>query len=273
MAIRGQFTALWSKPALLRPWQPNPALEDYQAKTLINIYNLLIFINILHGLAREWSHGGSVRTGPLAAPRRRAVGSPDSGTTPARYNVRGHCFKILLTTRTHQRRASNGGQAGRQGRRRAGARAAHAATPDSLTVRHAIDTEVWLRGLLLARAARPELDPSWATKDQVHDEALGWFLQRHTHEPLQDYPARRAGDEDLTFWVDSRIIERARRMAARDGVKLARLIDAALNAYVREHIPRELIEFRQRVQGDAQKLYAALRGGLPGSTRPRKAGM
>jgi hypothetical protein len=143
----------------------------------------------------------------------------------------------------------------------------------SPAVRHAIDTEVWLRGLVLARAARPELDPSWATKDQVHDEALGWFLQRHTHEPLQDYPARRAGDEDLTFWVDSRIIERARRMAARDGVKLARLIDAALNAYVREHIPRELIEFRQRVQGDAQKLYAALRGGLPGSTRPRKAGM
>jgi hypothetical protein len=66
-------------------------------------------------------------------------------------------------------------------------------------VRHAIDTEVWLRGLLLAREAAPALDPRWATKDQVHDEALGWFLQQHAQQVLEDYPARRAGDEDLTF--------------------------------------------------------------------------
>jgi hypothetical protein len=142
----------------------------------------------------------------------------------------------------------------------------------SAAVRYAIDTEVWLRGLLLAREPQSGLDPRWATKDQVHDEALGWFLQRHANEPLPDYPARRTGDEDLTFWVDSRIIERARRMATRDGVKLARLIDAALSAYVREHIPRELIEFRQRVQGEAQKLYGPPRG-PPGAARGRKPGM
>ena len=74
---------------------------------------------------------------------------------------------------------------------------------------------------------------------------------------LQDYPARRAGDEDVTFWIDSKIMERARRMAARDGVKLARLIDAALSAYVRQHIPEELINFRHRVHSEALKLYAA----------------
>jgi hypothetical protein len=137
-------------------------------------------------------------------------------------------------------------------------------------VRHAIDTEVWLRGLLLAREAAPALDPRWATKDQVHDEALGWFLQQHAQQVLEDYPARRAGDEDLTFWVDSRLIERARRMAARDGVKLARLIDAALTGYVRQHIPHELVEFRQRVQLEAQKLYAALRVGAAAPTRIRR---
>jgi len=59
-----------------------------------------------------------------------------------------------------------------------------------------------------------------ATKDQVHDEALAGFCSS-TPQVLEDYPARRAGDEDLTFWVDSRLMERARRMAARDGVKLA----------------------------------------------------
>jgi hypothetical protein len=107
----------------------------------------------------------------------------------------------------------------------------------------------------------------------VHDEALGWFLQRHAQQPLQDYPARRAGDEDLTFWVDSKIMERARRMAARDGVKIARLIDAALSAYVREHVPRELIDFRQRVQNEALKLYSQLRAGAPSGSRPRRSGV
>lgn len=140
----------------------------------------------------------------------------------------------------------------------------------SPVVRHAIDTEVWLRGLLLTRQGAPALDPRWATKDQVHDEALDWFLQQHAHQPPEAYPARRAGDEDLTFWIDSRLMEKARRMAARDGVKLARLIDAALSAYVRQHLPQELIEFRQRVQADAHKLYGTLRGGIAAATRVRR---
>ena len=137
-------------------------------------------------------------------------------------------------------------------------------------IRYAIDTEVWLRGLLLARDPLLEPDTRWATKDRLHDEALGWFLQQHTQQPVENYPARRAGDEDLTFWVDSKIMERARRMALRDGVKVARLIDAALSAYVRQHIPEELTDFRQRVQSEAQKLYGNLRGGVPAVPRVRK---
>jgi len=141
----------------------------------------------------------------------------------------------------------------------------------SAKIRYAIDTEVWLRGLLLARDPVLEADARWATKDHVHDEALGWFLQQHAQQPVQDYPARRAGDQDLTFWVDSKIMERARRMAVRDGVKVARLIDAALNAYVRQHIPEALIDFRQRVQIEALDLYRRLRGAVPGAPpRARK---
>jgi hypothetical protein len=59
-------------------------------------------------------------------------------------------------------------------------------------------------------------------------------------------------------------------MALRDGVKVARLIDAALSAYVRQHIPEELTDFRQRVQSEAQKLYGNLRGGAPAVPRVRK---
>jgi hypothetical protein len=137
-------------------------------------------------------------------------------------------------------------------------------------IRYAIDTEVWLRGLLLARDPALGADARWATKDHVHDEALAWFLAQHAQQPLPDYPARRAGDEDLTFWVDSKIIERARRMALRDGVKVARLIDAALSAYVKQHIPEELTDFRQRVQVEALRLYAQVRGGAPAAPRGRK---
>jgi hypothetical protein len=141
----------------------------------------------------------------------------------------------------------------------------------SAKTRYAIDTEVWLRGLLLARDPVLATDARWATKDHVHDEALAWFLQQHAQQPVQDYPARRAGDQDLTFWVDSKIMERARRMAVRDGVKVARLIDAALNAYVRQHIPEALIDFRQRVQLEALDLYRRFRGTVPGAPpRPRK---
>jgi len=75
----------------------------------------------------------------------------------------------------------------------------------------------------------PRWDPRWATKDQVHDEALGWFLQstptrcsrtiRHAGRAMRTSPSGRFAPHGA-----------ARRMAARDGVKLARLIDAALSA-------------------------------------------
>jgi hypothetical protein len=135
--------------------------------------------------------------------------------------------------------------------------------------RHAIDTEAWFRGLLLERYRGSDGDRRWASKDQVHDEAITWFLQKHAQQPLSDYPARRTGDEDLTFWVDSKIMERVRRLALREGVKVARLIDAALSSYAREHVPEQLLSFRERVQEEAARLYATLRGTLPSLPRRR----
>jgi hypothetical protein len=145
--------------------------------------------------------------------------------------------------------------------------------------RYAIDTEVWFRGLIVEGQPPAQRDHRWSTKDQVHDEALGWFLERHAERVFQDYPARRTSDEDLTFWVDSKLMERARHMAERDGVKVARLIDAALSSYVRQRLPEELLRYRQRVQAEARRLYEArsrrvLRAArkprtAPGSRKPR----
>ena len=123
--------------------------------------------------------------------------------------------------------------------------------------RYAIDTEVWYRGFILERDRRP--DAGWATKDQVHDEAIAWFLKRHRRMPPPSYPAKRDGDMDLTFWIDSRLMERARKMATRDGVRLARLIEAAFNTYVAEHVPARLIAFRQWIQRKACDLYVTER--------------
>ena len=124
--------------------------------------------------------------------------------------------------------------------------------------RYAIDTEVWFRGLAVdAPAPRLRGGP---TKDQVHDEAIAWFLERHAKQAYALYPARRADDEDLTFWVDSKLMQRARLMAKRDGVKVARLIDAALSSYVKQFVAAELIRFRRRIQEQARRLY--LRRGM-----------
>lgn len=119
--------------------------------------------------------------------------------------------------------------------------------------RYAIDTEVWYRGFILERDRRA--DTGWATKDQVHDEAISWFLRRYRRSPCPDYPGKQGADTDVTFWVDSRLMERARAMAARDGVRLARLIEAAFGAYVALHVPARLIAFRQWIQRKACDLY------------------
>ena len=139
--------------------------------------------------------------------------------------------------------------------------------------RYAIDTEVWFRGLIVERPPSLQRNDRWSTKDQVHDEAIAWFLERHAERAFEAYPARRMADEDLTFWVDSRLMERARRMAQRDGVKVARLIDAALSCYVRQHLPEELLRYRQRVQAEAARLYQgrSRRAGRASRARKRTA--
>ena len=121
--------------------------------------------------------------------------------------------------------------------------------------RQAIDTEVWFRALVAASSPNARRDHRWSTKDQVHDEAITWFLESHGQRAFDQYPARRTADEDLTFWVDSKLMERARRMARRDGVKVARLIDAALTNFVKRHVPEALLNYRQRVQQEAARLY------------------
>lgn len=128
---------------------------------------------------------------------------------------------------------------------------------------YAIDTEVWFRGLALERARdRPRggasgRDPRWATKDQVHDEAVAWFLRRHARRAVPAPTARSGPDSDVTFWLDSRLLERARRLATRNGLKLAQVIEQALTGYVTEHVPAALMAFRRRVQDQAARLHAA----------------
>jgi hypothetical protein len=127
-------------------------------------------------------------------------------------------------------------------------------------IRDAIETEVWMRGLLARRTTLAARGARWATKDQVHDEAIGWFLRQQLPNPQFQYPARRDGDEDLTFWIDSRLMQQVRRRALREGVKVSRFIEAALSAFVAQQVPAELGNFRDRVELEAEGLYAQLHG-------------
>jgi len=136
------------------------------------------------------------------------------------------------------------------------------------SIRYGIDTEVWYRGLVAERDGKR--DARWATKDQVHDEAIAWFLERHRRKPFVFAAASRREDaDDLTFWVDSKLMERARRMAVRDGVRLARLIETAFGCYVEQYVSARLIAFRRWIQLKACTLYRSNRASA--RTRPRSA--
>jgi hypothetical protein len=141
----------------------------------------------------------------------------------------------------------------------------------------AIEAEIWLRSLIVEGArtdtgGNPLADPTWATKDQVHDEALAWYLQRlDTASPASAEPAapepsrgargarapsaRQATHQDVTFWVDSRLLARARRLALREGLRLAQLIERALDSYIAAHIPAEVMRFHRRAQAQALRLH------------------
>lgn len=120
---------------------------------------------------------------------------------------------------------------------------------------YGIDTELWFRGLVAGHEARNGGAVRVPTKDEVHDEAIRLFLERYAQRTPEQYPARRTSDQDVTFWVDSGLVGRVREMAARDGVRPARLIDAALSSYVEMRVPDELLQFRQRIEEQAATLH------------------
>jgi hypothetical protein len=138
----------------------------------------------------------------------------------------------------------------------------------------AIESELWLRCLIVERARSegrtgPLADATWATKDQVHDEALSWFLQRHEQSAelaqLSVPPSARArsATEDVTFWVDSRLMARMRRLAVRLGLRPAQLIERALEAYSAAHIPLEVRRFHSHAQTQALRLHRRRAGRGP----------
>ena len=133
----------------------------------------------------------------------------------------------------------------------------------------AIDAEIWLRILVVEHARTAgtgglAADPAWATKDQVHDEALSWFLSRRSPptagEPRPARPdtalPRTITHQDVTFWVDSKLLARARRLALRRGLRFAALMEQALGEYVQVHVPVQVMRFYRRAQTQAQRLHA-----------------
>jgi hypothetical protein len=170
----------------------------------------------------------------------------------------------------------------------------------------AIDAEIWLRSLIVGRthteaAEQTRPDPAWATKDQIHDEALAWYLQQPGGASGAPGASARAGapaasaaartrrrgpagrararltsrqltHEDVTFWVDSRLLARARRLAAREGLRVAQLIERALDGYIAAHIPVDVVRFHRRAQAQALRLHQRRDGGAAAGTATVSAG-
>jgi hypothetical protein len=74
--------------------------------------------------------------------------------------------------------------------------------------------------------------------------------------------------QDVTFWVDSKLLARARGVALRQGLRVAVLMEQALGEYVRVHVPVQVMRFYRRAQTQAQRLHA--RRSLP-TVAPEKS--
>ena len=121
----------------------------------------------------------------------------------------------------------------------------------------AIDTAVWFYAQL--REPRPERFDAWSSKDSLHDEALRLFLQQ---SPETDGGEGEAATEteDATFWVNTELLQRARKRAERDGARLSAWVSQALGWYTRTHIPPGVLQFRQSVARQAVRIATAAPG-------------
>jgi len=72
----------------------------------------------------------------------------------------------------------------------------------------------------------------------IYDESLTWFLGREARTSYEAYlavPLRQAQKRSL--WIDSRLLERSRKIAERDGVPRNRVLYTALVLFVKKFGP------------------------------------
>ena len=76
---------------------------------------------------------------------------------------------------------------------------------------------------------------SHATMAEVYDESIKWFRRSRAKKKFNYYIASNNRGKYKTLWIDSNLLKRARILAARDSVSIARVVYTAIVLYLEEH--------------------------------------
>ncbi len=184
----------------------------------------------------------------------------DSAQTPSGHGNRSGVSIVMK----HGKRSPRSIQSRRQSR--AGERTLqHIQVADNVV--EGIEALLWMR----AEAARGGADPSVRPpeKSEIYDEAVQQFLRAYEHRPCEAYRTRGPRQGWRSFWVDSRLIERCRKVAHRDGVSVARLVSYALSSYVATAVHPSWHRFRADVSRRAAELLAKRVSSARGAAQTR----
>ena len=147
-------------------------------------------------------------------------------------------------------------------------------------VHEALETEAWFRrhldeprrrtgskvGAYSSRAREATFG-----KEAIFEEALRWFLEHFEGHPPEKFERVQRSWVRAAFWVADDVIERCRAMAQRAGVDKRQLLATALTLYCQRRVPRDLVEFRQKIHSDAREIYQKHRVSVCKALRSRSA--
>lgn len=134
--------------------------------------------------------------------------------------------------------------------------------PISNALRDALETEIWFR------LNQPQLKD--ADIQDIFEEAVAWFLKHQPTPSGFSYENIDSHWPSVSFWLDTRLLDRCRSRALRDGISKRRVLGTALSLYCHQFIPASFKTFRHKTARQAMRLYAQHRSRVLAKNSPRK---
>lgn len=73
------------------------------------------------------------------------------------------------------------------------------------------------------------------TLNDLYDTAVLWFINRRAKRRFQYYIASNKRSKYVSLWIDSKVLDKVRLVADRDGVSMNRVVYTALVLYLEDN--------------------------------------